>query len=295
MTIETHIEQLKTKYLDAIVGGNHEQAHALMNEATMNRVSISQLYVDVLAPAQIAVGEMWHAGLLNIAQEHLATSITTGVMENFRHAMKPREHLGVRAAIAVLEGEHHTIGARMFADLLIIDGWTVDVLTDPTPVPDLIDFIRARGVDLLALSCTLSGTQTKAKQIIQKVREQGLSVKVLLGGQALENENNDSSSAGIKGIAKDAVDGIKEARQMVGLAKEKIDFETHLAEIGIQIRAVRTELQMTQQELADQCGLDRTYISMVENGKQNLTLGALFKIADALEIPLSSLIRRSST
>ena len=79
------------------------------------------------------------------------------------------------------------------------------------------------------------------------------------------------------------------------MAKEKIDFESHLADIGIQIRVVRTELQMTQQELADQCGLDRTYISMVENGKQNLTLGALFKIADALEIPLSSLIRRSLT
>ena len=295
MAIDTHIEQLKNKYLDAIVAGNHAQAHALMNEATINRVSISQLYVEVLAPAQIAVGEMWHAGLLNIAQEHLATSITTGVMETFRHEMKPREHLGVRAAIAVLEGEHHTIGARMFADLLIIDGWTVDVLTDPTPIPDLIDFIRVRGVDLLALSCTLSGTQTKAKQIIQKVREQGLSVKVLVGGLALENENTDSLMAGIKYIAKDAVDGIKEARQMVGLAKEKIDFETHLAEIGVQIRAVRTELQMTQQELADQCGLDRTYISMVENGKQNLTLGALFKIAEALEIPLSSLIQRSST
>ena len=291
MTIDNHIERLRKKYLDAIITGDRELAHAVINEATMNRVSISQLYVDVLAPAQIAVGEMWHAGLLNIAQEHLATSITTGTMENFRYEMKPREHLGVRAAIAVLEGEHHTIGARMFADLLIMDGWTVDVLIDPTPVPDLIDLIRARRIDLLALSCTLSGTQTKAKQIAETLREQGLSTKILLGGQALENENDDSSVSGVNGIAKDAVEGIKEARQIVGLAKKEIDFESHLAEIGMQIRAVRTQLQMTQQELADQSGLDRTYISMVENGKQNLTLGALFKIADALEISLSSLIR----
>ena len=291
MTIDNHIERLRKKYLDAIITGDRELAHAVINEATMNRVSISQLYVDVLAPAQIAVGEMWHAGLLNIAQEHLATSITTGTMENFRYEMKPREHLGVRAAIAVLEGEHHTIGARMFADLLIMDGWTVDVLIDPTPVPDLIDLIRARRIDLLALSCTLSGTQTKAKQIAETLREQGLSTKILLGGQALENENDESLVSGVNGIAKDAVEGIKEARQIVGLAKKEIDFESHLAEIGMQIRAVRTQLQMTQQELADQSGLDRTYISMVENGKQNLTLGALFKIADALEISLSSLIR----
>ncbi|MEE2656325.1 MAG: B12-binding domain-containing protein [Chloroflexota bacterium] len=295
MAIDNHIERLRNKYLDAIAGGDQELAHALMYEALKNRLSISQLYIDVLAPAQVAVGEMWHAGVLNIAQEHLATSITTGVMENFRHEMKPREHLGVRAAIAVLEDEHHTIGARMFADLLIMDGWTVDVLMDPTPVPDLIDFIRARRIDLLALSCTMSGTQSKAKQIVETLRQQGLTSKVLLGGQALENVNTDSLILGVNGIAKDAVEGIKEARKTVGLAKEKIDFESHLTEIGIQIRAVRTQLQMTQQELADQSELDRTYISMVENGRQNLTLGALFKIADALGLSLSSLIRRSST
>ena len=295
MAIDNQIEQFRNKYLDAIAGGDQELARAIIGEAIRSRVSISQLYVDVLTPAQVAVGEMWHSGLLNIAQEHLATSITIGVMEDIRHDMKPRESLGVRAAIAVLEDEHHTIGARMFADLLIMDGWTVDLLIDPTPVPDLIDFVRVRRIDLLALSCTLMGTQSKAQQIVDGLQAQGLSPKVLLGGKALGTENNDPLMFGVNGIAKDAIEGIKEARQIVGLAKEKIDFESHLAEIGIQIRTVRTQLQMTQQDLADQSELDRTYISMVENGRQNLTLGALFKIADALEIPLSSLIRRSST
>jgi methanogenic corrinoid protein MtbC1/DNA-binding XRE family transcriptional regulator len=295
VTIDNHIERLRNKYLDAIAGGDQGLAHALMEDALKNRVSISQLYIDVLAPAQIALGEMWHAGVLNIAQEHLATSITTGVMEHFRHEMKPRERLGVHVAVAVLEDEHHTIGARMFADLLIMDGWTVDVLIDPTPVPDLIDFIRARRIDLLALSCTMPGAQSKTKQIVEILREQGLSSKVLLGGPALDHMNNDWLVLGVNGIARDAVEGIKEARKIVGLAKEKIDFESHLTEIGIQIRTVRTQLQMTQQELADHSELDRTYISMVENGRQNLTLGALFKIADALGISLSSLIQHSST
>ena len=295
MTIDNQIERLRNKYLDAIAGGNQELAHALMEDALKNRVSIGQLYIGVLAPAQIALGEMWHAGVLNIAQEHLATSITTGVMGHFRHEMKPRDRLGVHAAVAVLEDEHHTIGARMFADLLIMDGWTVDVLIDPTPVPDLIDFIRARRIDLLALSCTMPGAQSKTKQIVEILREQGLSSKVLLGGPVLENMNDDWLVLGVNGIARDAVEGIKEARKIVGLAKEKFDFESHLTEIGIQIRTVRTQLQMTQQELADHSELDRTYISMVENGRQNLTLGALFKIADALGISLSSLIRHSST
>ena len=47
---------------------------------------------------------------------------------------------------------------------------------------------------------------------------------------------------------------------------------------------------MTQQDLADASELDRTYISLVEHGKQNLSLGAVLKIANALEVPLSDLL-----
>ena len=47
---------------------------------------------------------------------------------------------------------------------------------------------------------------------------------------------------------------------------------------------------MTQQQLADASELDRTYISLVEHGKQNLSLDAVLKIANALEVPLSDLL-----
>ena len=47
---------------------------------------------------------------------------------------------------------------------------------------------------------------------------------------------------------------------------------------------------MNQQELADASGLDRTYISLVEHGKRNLSIGAVLKIANALEVPLGDLL-----
>jgi transcriptional regulator with XRE-family HTH domain len=47
---------------------------------------------------------------------------------------------------------------------------------------------------------------------------------------------------------------------------------------------------MSQQDLADGSGLDRAYISSVENGKQNVTIGAVFKLSDALDIALEDLL-----
>jgi transcriptional regulator with XRE-family HTH domain len=56
------------------------------------------------------------------------------------------------------------------------------------------------------------------------------------------------------------------------------------------VQQVRAGRGFTQQELADEAGLDRTYISGVEHGKQNPTIGALLRLARALEVPLDHLV-----
>ena len=64
--------------------------------------------------------------------------------------------------------------------------------------------------------------------------------------------------------------------------------------MGVNIKRLRSQNRLTQQELADQSDMDRTYISMVEHGKQNLTLGALLRIAEALDVPPNEILGRDS-
>ena len=54
--------------------------------------------------------------------------------------------------------------------------------------------------------------------------------------------------------------------------------------IGQLIRNKRTELKITQETLALQCGIDRSYMGRVERGEVNLTVEKLYEIASALEI-----------
>ena len=79
-------------------------------------------------------------------------------------------------------------------------------------------------------------------------------------------------------------------REAAGLGTESFTLEDHLTAMGRRINSIRTSRHMTQQELAHTSGLDRTYISMVERGKQNLTIGAVLRIADALGVPIGHLI-----
>lgn len=62
---------------------------------------------------------------------------------------------------------------------------------------------------------------------------------------------------------------------------------------GEVVRRHRQTLGMSQEELADRCGLHRTYISEIERGLKSASLKALLALATALKVTPHSLIRES--
>ena len=67
--------------------------------------------------------------------------------------------------------------------------------------------------------------------------------------------------------------------------------EHALAVLGSNIRARRKELSLTQEELADLAGLDRSYMGGVERGERNITVLTLCKICAALSCDLAMVSR----
>ncbi|WP_282944439.1 helix-turn-helix domain-containing protein [Cellulomonas endometrii] len=53
---------------------------------------------------------------------------------------------------------------------------------------------------------------------------------------------------------------------------------------GASLRLIRVNAGYTQEQLAHAAGLDRTYIGSVENGRRNLSLQAIWQLADALHV-----------
>ncbi|MFV5383430.1 MULTISPECIES: helix-turn-helix domain-containing protein [Acinetobacter] len=60
--------------------------------------------------------------------------------------------------------------------------------------------------------------------------------------------------------------------------------------IGQLIRSKRTELKITQESLALQCGIDRSYVGRIERGEVNITVEKLYEIAVVLEINAKELL-----
>jgi transcriptional regulator with XRE-family HTH domain len=60
---------------------------------------------------------------------------------------------------------------------------------------------------------------------------------------------------------------------------------------GKALRERRHNLGVSQEEFADLCGLDRTYVGGIERGERNVALVNIEKLAKALKISLSELFR----
>ena len=64
-----------------------------------------------------------------------------------------------------------------------------------------------------------------------------------------------------------------------------------LIRYGQAVRKVRLEQGISQEELADRCGLHRTYISDVKLGKRNISLENIERIAISLNRTLSDFFK----
>lgn len=58
---------------------------------------------------------------------------------------------------------------------------------------------------------------------------------------------------------------------------------------GEKVKKLRLEKGLSQEALAHQADLDRTYIPSIEKGERNVSITVIEKIANALEVKISTL------
>jgi transcriptional regulator with XRE-family HTH domain len=61
---------------------------------------------------------------------------------------------------------------------------------------------------------------------------------------------------------------------------------------GIALRKARIERGLSQEQLALEAGIHRTYVTEVEAGKRNVAIDNLERLADAVGLPLWEMLRR---
>ena len=64
-------------------------------------------------------------------------------------------------------------------------------------------------------------------------------------------------------------------------------------QFGKAVKELRLKKAMSQQQLADACGLDISYVGQIERGHRNPTLGAMQGLASILGVKMSELLKKA--
>lgn len=281
---------LQQRYCEAILAGSAEQAQKVIDQGLAAGIIPSKIYLEVLMPAQVEIGSRWHRGEVSIPQEHIATQITLREMARLRGMLKTRLKLGLKAVVTSVEGDQHFIGAQAVADFLVVDGWEVDFLGANIPTDHLVPYAKARGANLVCISVSLSSLVPVAQDVVAQLKKLPEPPKVLLGGAAFIHQPALAELVKADGFAFDPHEAVTTARQLCGILNPENALALFLRKLGHSIHEYRKLRGLSQQELATSSDLDRAYISAVEHGKQNISIGAIAKLAKALNLSIEELL-----
>jgi methanogenic corrinoid protein MtbC1/DNA-binding XRE family transcriptional regulator len=284
------LTKLRSAYATAVLEGNADEAQRVLDQGLASGVIPSKLYLDVLMPVQVELGARWHRGEISIPQEHIATQITLRQMTRLKGLLKTRLKLGLKAVVSSVEGDQHFIGAQAVADFLSVDGWEVDFLGADVPTDHLVPFSKARGAHLVCVSCSLTGLVPVAAKLVQELKKLNPAPKVIVGGATFIMNPDLAEQVKADAFAADPQTAVISARQVCGLLNAENSLGLFLRKLGHSVHEYRKLRGFSQQELATNSDLDRAYISAVEHGKQNISIGAISKLAKALDVSIEELL-----
>lgn len=209
--------QLAQEYLDALLNGKRQDASRLILEAAQSGVSIREIYLHVFQPAQHEIGRLWQINQISVAQEHYCTAATQLIMSQLYPYLFSGERTGRSVVAACVGGDLHELGVRMVSDFFEIEGWDTFYLGANTPTPSILQAIRERHADVVAISVTITSHMRKAESLIDAIRsDEGCKdVKILVGGYPFNIAPELWRQLGADGSASNAEDAIRLAERLV--------------------------------------------------------------------------------
>ena len=140
------------------------------------RQGLERFVLDTVVEMNTQVGDAWMRGQLAIFEEHLySEQIQMLLRAAISQLDMPRK--APRILLTSLPGEQHTIGLLMVEAVLTLEGATCLALGPQTPVPDILQAVRAHQADVLCLSCSAAFPKTQCINSLADLRH-GLDVGV---------------------------------------------------------------------------------------------------------------------
>jgi excisionase family DNA binding protein len=172
-----------------LIAGDAPGSWNVIEAAMTAGAELDEIYLDVLTPARVSIGERWAAGELDISIEHRASGIAMRIIGRIGPRFNRRGRARGLVALGAPAGEFHALPMAMLGDLLRLRGWEVSDFGVDVPSESLTHVIE-QTPDLLAvgLSAMSSDNLASLAESCAAARAADPDVLVVVGGHAVTDD-----------------------------------------------------------------------------------------------------------
>lgn len=188
-------EAVYLHYLNALLDGDKKQCTQIVQTLIQNEIGIKEIFMDLFQRSMYRIGLLWEKERCSIADEHIATKITDGLIELVSNSFTTEKKIGKLALITCIDKEFHDLGARMVAGYFEASAWNTIFAGSNTPEQDIIHLIKEKQPDIVGISISFYININRLIKLVQVIKENFPAQEIIVGGQALsEGHTNILSS-----------------------------------------------------------------------------------------------------
>ena len=182
---------------DIIVKGLKDQAA----EATTNTLSQKEpmeIINGIIIPALDYVGSQFEKGIMFLPQLMMSADTVKNsfaVIKEYIQSHGEKQESKGKILIATVKGDIHDIGKNIVKVLLENYGYDVFDLGKDVPPEKIVEVLKAEDIHLCGLSALMTTTVVSMEETVKLIRQNGLDVKVFVGGAVLNKDYADMIGA----------------------------------------------------------------------------------------------------
>lgn len=184
----THPEH--DRYLSLILEGNRAAASSHIKDLAAQGIGIRDIYESIIKTALYRVGELWENNQITVAEEHIATSVTESIMNEFFYDIVSRQRQARKVVLGCVESEFHQVGVKMVADIFEMKGWDTYFPGSNIPANEMIRYIEKQHPDMVALSVSIYFHIPLLEKMLRLIHHR-FDLPVIIGGQAFRHGGQD--------------------------------------------------------------------------------------------------------
>ena len=214
---------LSRLFLLHLLQRDQQAAANIAVEALRGGLPLLDVYERIMAPALCEIGRMWHMQEASIADEHFCSAAMRSIITQLRASVPAPPADGRRVLCCTVGGNFHDAGIRMVADVLEMDGWTVEFLGSDVPAHEVVMSIvdsasdERRAFHLVAASASTLLSVRAAMDLADAMNAypEAQNVPLLVGGGVFNADDGLAEAIGATAAAGSLSEAVAAAARLV--------------------------------------------------------------------------------